>query len=110
MAHQAGQRRESPPPGCVTVRVVWSPSALRQVARIFDYLLDFNPRAAAEVSQGLIAAGDSLANFTHRGRPVPKTEMRELVTSYPYIIRYRVVRDEVRILRVRHTSRRPTKS
>ena len=32
----------------MTVRVVWSPSALRQVARIFDCLLDFNPRAEAE--------------------------------------------------------------
>ncbi len=35
--------------------------------------------------------------------------MRELVTDYPYIIRYRVARDgTVRILRVRHMSRRPT--
>ncbi len=36
-------------------------------------------------------------------------DMRELVTTYPYIIRYRMLRDdEVHILRVRHTSRRPT--
>jgi toxin ParE1/3/4 len=90
------------------VRVVWSPSALREVARILDYLFDFNPRAAAKVADGLIAAGDGLANFAHRGRVVPKTEIRELVTTYPYIIRYRIARDEVRILRVRHTSRRPT--
>jgi plasmid stabilization system protein ParE len=34
--------------------------------------------------------------------------MRELVTCYPYIIRYRVQGDIVMILRVRHTSRRPT--
>lgn len=60
------------------------------------------------MSEGLIAAGDSLANFPHRGRPVPQTEWRELVTRYPYIIRYRITRDEVRILRVRHTSRRPS--
>lgn len=90
------------------MKVVWSPSALREVARVFDYLVDFNPRAARDVSAALIKAGDSLANFPHRGRPVPKTEMRELVTTYPYIIRYRIARDEVRILRVRHTSRRPT--
>lgn len=90
------------------MRVVWSPSALREVARVFDYLVAFNPRAAAEVSNGLIAAGDSLMHFPHRGRPVANTGKRELITSYPYIIRYRIVRDEVRILRVRHTSRRPT--
>jgi addiction module RelE/StbE family toxin len=90
------------------MEVLWSPSALREISRIFEYLHEFNPRAAAEVSEGLIAAGDSLANFPHRGRQVPKTEMRELVTSYPYIIRYRITRDAVRILRVRHTSRKPT--
>ena len=91
------------------MRVIWSPSALREVARATDYLMDFNPRAATELAEGLVLAGDSLAHFPHRGRRVPNSEMRELVTAYPYIIRYRIVRDDmVRILRVRHTSRRPT--
>jgi addiction module RelE/StbE family toxin len=90
------------------MRVVWSPLALREIALIFDYLRDFNPRAAAEVSRALIAAGDSLATFPHRGRQIHSTEMRELMTAYPYIIRYRVGQDAVRILRVRHTARRPT--
>jgi toxin ParE1/3/4 len=91
------------------VRVIWSPSALREVARATDYLMEFNPRAAKELAEGLVQAGDSLVHFPHRGRPVPNADMRELVTAYPYIIRYRIVRDDVvRILRVRHTSRRPT--
>ena len=34
--------------------------------------------------------------------------MRDLVTAFPYIVRYRVVRETVRVLRVRHTSHRPT--
>jgi len=55
------------------MRVIWSPSALREVARIFEYLQDLNPGAAAEVAAGLIAAGDSLADFADRGRPVPTT-------------------------------------
>lgn len=50
--------------------VTWSPTALRQVSLIFDYLVDFNPRAAAEVSSALIAAGDSLRYFPYRGRQV----------------------------------------
>ncbi len=107
MACEAGQGREGSATHGLAVLVVWSPAALRQVARIFDYLDELNPRAAAEVSASLIAAGDSLANFSHRGRPVPKTDMRELVTTYPYVIRYRIARDHVRILRVRHTARRP---
>jgi len=91
------------------LRVIWSPSALREVERATDYLMDFNPRAAKELAEGLILAGDSLAHFPHRGRRVRNSDMRELVSAYPYIIRYRIVRDDVvRILRVRHTSRRPT--
>jgi addiction module RelE/StbE family toxin len=88
--------------------VTWSLTALRQVSLIFDYLVDFNPRAAAEVASALIAAGDSLQYFPYRGRQVSGTDVREIVTAFPYIIRYRIARGEVRILRVRHTARRPT--
>jgi plasmid stabilization system protein ParE len=91
------------------VQVISSPAALRRVARVYDYRVDFNPKAAAEVADRLIAAGDSLESFPYRGRSVPNSTMRELVTRYPYIIRYRIVRDTVRILRIRHTSRSPTK-
>ncbi len=110
MAGEAWSRREGSATHRLTVKVIWSPSALREVARIFDYLADFNPRAALEVSTALTEAGDSLAHFPHRGRLVPNTRLRELVTIYPYIVRYRIIRDdEVRILRVRHTARRPTR-
>lgn len=34
--------------------------------------------------------------------------MREAMTSYPYIIRYRINGDEVVILRIRHGAQRPT--
>ena len=89
--------------------VVWSDTPLVQVDVIGAYFEQFNPKAAGEVAVALIAAGSSLGHFPHRGRPVPGTAMRELmIASYPYIIRYRIVRDTVRILRVRHTSRRPT--
>ncbi len=38
-----------------------------------------------------------------------ETDLRELVTDYLYIIRYQITRDRVRIVRLRHTARRPTK-
>ena len=90
------------------MRVIWSPTALRAVARVFDYLVAFNPSAATFVIEELVAAGDRLAQFPQRGQLVPSSGMRELVTIYPDIIRYRVTREEVRILRVRHASRQPT--
>ena len=88
--------------------VVWSNTALSHLRFIRAYVEQFNPKAARELAAGLIEAGNSLETFPHRGRIVPGTDKRELVTAYPYIIRYRIVGDVVRILRVRHTSRRPT--
>ncbi len=90
-------------------QVVWSDTALTQVDVIGAYIEQFNPKAAADVASALISAGDSPANFPHRGRIMPGTTMRELVIAvYPYVIRDRIANDTVRILRVRHTSRRPT--
>jgi plasmid stabilization system protein ParE len=79
------------------------------VWRAHEYIFDFNPQAAARMADALLAAGDSLASFPHRGRPVRGTAMRELVTVSPYIIRYRIAGDTVIILRVRHGARRPTR-
>jgi toxin ParE1/3/4 len=89
-------------------RIVWTAHALANVRAIRAYIAQFNPRAADELAARLIAAGNSLEMFPHRGRIVPRTDMRELVSISPYIIRYRVLRDEVVILRVRHSARRPT--
>jgi toxin ParE1/3/4 len=89
-------------------KVVWSKTALAQLRFIRGYIEQFNPKAANDLAAALIATGNSLQHFPHRGRVVPKTDNRELVSVHPYIIRYRVVGDTVRILRVRHTSRRPT--
>ena len=90
------------------MHVVWTATALRGLLRTYDYLSGFNPIAAAQVAQSLREAGDSLALFPDRGRHVPGRTMREVMTAYPYIIRYRVEGDTVFILRVRHASRRPT--
>jgi toxin ParE1/3/4 len=88
--------------------VVWAASALADLRLIRAYIQQFNPRAARDVAANLRALGDSLTTFPHRGRMVPRTSMRELVSNYPYIIRYRVAVDIVVILRVRHGARRPT--
>ena len=99
------------------MRVVWTRTALRGVARAHDYIFDFNPQAATRMAEALLAAGESLVNFPPRGRPVRRksegqpardTGMRELASVSPYIIRYRIEGDTVVILRVRHMTQRPT--
>jgi plasmid stabilization system protein ParE len=90
------------------MRVVWTKAATRGVWRAYEYLYELNPRAAEHLAASLFATADGLVNFPHLGRLVPKTEMREIVSVYPYIIRYRIDGDTVVILRVRHSARRPT--
>jgi toxin ParE1/3/4 len=89
-------------------RVVWTAHALANLRAIRIYIAQFNPRAAAELAARLIAAGNSLEHFPHRGRSVRGTTMRELLTVAPYVIRYRIAGEDVLILRVRHSARRPT--
>jgi toxin ParE1/3/4 len=100
------ERVAVPDAGASLIKVVWSNTTLAHLRLIRDYIEQFNLRAARQLAAGLAAAGDSLANFPHRGRPVPGTDRRELVTVYPTIIRYRVAGDTVRILRIRHSARR----
>ena len=65
-------------------KVVWSATALAHLRFIRAYIEQFNPRAAQALAEGLVAAGNSLVHFPHRGRIVPGTDARELVTAYPY--------------------------
>ena len=88
--------------------VVWIEPALRPLEAIRTYIARFNPRAARDVAAGLKALGDGLSHFPRRGRPVRGTNMRELISTYPHIIRYFIEGDTGVVLHVRHTSRRST--
>ena len=89
------------------MQVIWSPTALRQIEQIHDYIARDNPAAAIKMAELLYEAGSSLDTLPHRGRPVPGTRMRELIVRH-YIVRYQVDGNQVLIVRVRHGARRPT--
>jgi plasmid stabilization system protein ParE len=74
LAKLAKGEKVPPPP----VRVVWPEPALDGVASAYDHIFPFNPLAAAHMAEALLAAGDSLTEFPDRGRPVRRTNMREL--------------------------------
>lgn len=90
-------------------QVVWTFSALADLEGIRRYIGNFNASAARDMSDRIIDAGNRLAAFPYRGRQVPGTQLRETTIVRPYIIRYRVDRDRVLILRVRHGARRATR-
>src|SRR4051812_1114372 len=86
-------------------RIIWSELARDDLLSIRGYIGQFNPLAAEQMAERLLAAADSLAEHAERGRPIGAGR-RELVSIWPYLIKYRIDGDTVYILRVRHGARR----
>lgn len=85
------------------MRVRWTRRALREQDQAFEWIVNANPRAAREVIERTYAATRLLADNPRMGRPGRINGTRELVVSRtPYIIVYRVARDDVEILAVIH--------
>jgi plasmid stabilization system protein ParE len=87
-------------------QVVYSARSLDHVERAFQFLRDKNPTAAVHAVIAIQSAVDSLGAHPFIGRRI-EGEIRELVISYGqsgYVALYRFVplRDEVRVLAIRH--------
>lgn len=88
------------------VRVVWRPDALDDLDGIAAYIEQFNPSAADRTYARLLQLGDSLRTSPNRGRPAAGNT-RQLVSVRPYNLTYAVEGDEVYILHIRHSARKP---
>jgi toxin ParE1/3/4 len=87
--------------------IEWSPTALRHLDQLRDFIAEHDPNAAAEVSERIGKAVDLLTPFPAIGRPGRVPHTRELVVSdTPFIVVYRVRGGTVEILAVFHGARR----
>ena len=87
-------------------RLIWSTDAIGDLRAIRSYIAETNPAAASRVAAALMRAANGLAAFPERARAV-RPGVRELTTVRPYVIRYAVLAEEVRITGIRHSARRP---
>jgi toxin ParE1/3/4 len=92
--------------------VVWTPPAETDLDAIAEYIATDNPEAAARVVRTIRNAAGKLTEFPNRGRYGKSPDTRELViTGYPYLVVYQVLRDGVYVVRVWSQSQeRRTKS
>ena len=75
---------------------------------IYTYLDQRTPSAALRVKELLERRIASLADFPLAAPATDEPDVRELtIVRYPYKVYYKVSDDEVWILHIRHTSRRP---
>jgi addiction module RelE/StbE family toxin len=82
--------------------VVFTRRALRDLTNIRAYIADDNPRAASRTAVEIVAACDRLEQFPERGRPGQRRGTRELTIVWPYVIVYRLNREDVEILAIWH--------
>jgi len=88
-------------------RLRWSQPALRDVARLHDFLAPKNPAAAKRAIKAIRQGIKALGKHPEIGRPVEEmpTEFREWVIEFgqgAYVALYHYDRKEVVILAVRH--------
>lgn len=87
-----------------SLRIHWSPLALERVVEAAAYSYGGRPQAAEQYVQGVFASVERLKEFPESGRVVPelgRESTRELFFRR-YRIIYRVERDRVEVLTVRH--------
>ena len=88
-------------------RIRWTEPAAIALGEIQDYIAEENPRAAFEVAQRIRIAVSQLQEHPRVGRPGRVRGTYELVIhNLPYIVPYRIRKEEVQILSVYHTSRK----
>ena len=88
-------------------RLIWSPSALRDVQRLYRFLATKNPDAARRAVKAMRAEVEVLALQPAIGRPIEDLPeaFREWVIDFGdsgYVARYRIDAEVVTILAVRH--------
>ena len=91
------------------MRVRYTPRARADLEAIFSYLDARNPAAAVSVKRAIEQAAAALALAPYIGVVTDRSpEFRGVrAAHYPYRLYYRIRNNEVWIVHVRHTSRRP---
>ncbi len=87
------------------MRVLWTAIAAQDLENITRRIQQDNPAAAREVARRLYDGGCALKDFARRGRRGRVSGTRELVfPPLPYILVYRVRKQDVEILRIYHAA------
>jgi toxin ParE1/3/4 len=88
-------------------KIRWLRLALDDLNELMDYIAKDNPEAATKVARQIWETTRMLSNHPGMGKPGRVPGTREMVaTGTSYIVPYRVVANEVQILRILHSARK----
>ena len=91
------------------MKVGFARRAQRDLEEIFDYIAVDNPQAAQRVRRAILDAIALVAARPYIGiKNARAPNMRsKLVSRYPYRVHYLIQENEIFVVHVRHTARRP---
>lgn len=90
------------------MRIRYTLRAFADREAIFDYIEQQSPRGALNVMRAIENSIARLELFPYSAPATDEPDVREMIVpGRPYKVYYRLVRDEVWIVHIRHTSRRP---
>ncbi len=90
------------------MQIIWLNAALNNLDEIANFIAQENPLAASQVVEAIETQVNLLATQPALGRSGRVLGTRELVISNThYLVPYRIKNNQVEVLRVFHTSRRP---
>lgn len=90
------------------MKIQWTKPALKDAARLYEFIASDNPVTAAGVLEGIRAATTRLSQFPHLGERLDRYDPRDVrrIFAGSYEVRYEVTSDTVRILRLWHARER----
>ena len=91
------------------MQITWLKTALKNLDELAEYIAQESPQAASQVVETIETQVNLLAMQPALGRPGRVLGTRELVINNThYLVPYRIKNNTVEVLRVFHTSRRPS--
>lgn len=90
---------------------VWSERAQNELKKAYVYIFQSSPQNAAKVIDEIIAISIELSKYPEKFPPDKYKRDNDgnwrAFEKYHYRISYRIMAEEIRIVRMRHTSRSP---
>ena len=90
------------------MKIQWTQLALKDAARLYEFIASDNPAIAAGVLEGIRAGTTRLGHFPQMGERLEKYSPRHVRRIFigPYEVRYEVSGERVTILRLWHARER----
>jgi len=91
----------------MALKVRWTPLALSNLSSAFDFISNDKPEIAKAIIAKIMNSLQQLETFPESGREGQVKDTRELIVSTtPYIVVYRLKKEQLEILAILHTSRK----